>query len=561
MSAQSELYKAASKGDVQRITELLADPRIDVNHIGNGGTALYEAARKGHIDAVKVLLADPRIDVNKGTDDANTPLHAAISSKSIELVKLFLADERVDVNAMTDITYSTPLRSAIRMKNIDIIQLLLENPRVNVNEVDSNGHTYMYYAVYNDNIELVKLLLSNPRTDVNKASRMGDTPLLIAGYFQDPSILIVLLSDPRIVIDRKTAELAKNGKLSPDAREIILKFMKGDRNMLQKVTRIWNGFTRSDVAIMDTIFDTEVGASGERPPAENWSVCPVCLKYVERSEACKYMKHSCRAQGGYYNNELYNAFKYGLEEYIEWCTICGRICAGHYHYQLAPHNVMPAFADVQPGANAFSNDCILEGGGGLKEKLVRYRTLRREAKKLNKLAGKITEEEAYDRLVHAAWDAPLAGSTNVNNVMAAKKWNISAENFPPNVVAVTAAAAQENAPNVVRSAANVDALKPILHTTGENAFMGGDGPFIQFRHRQEDGTINYHADPRTDLIGQESLVTFIKYRNKNFAEEQFGYCWSYPICKARLYPDEIKGLVPDAMYEEYRKKFNKKFRG
>jgi len=35
----------------------------------------------------------------------------------------------------------------------------------------------------------------------------------------------------------------------------------------------------------------------------------------------------------------------------------------------------------------------------------------------------------------------------------------------------------------------------------------------------------------------------------------------YPVCKSKLHPEELKGHIPDELYEDYKKKFNKKFRG
>ena len=40
----------------------------------------------------------------------------------------------------------------------------------------------------------------------------------------------------------------------------------------------------------------------------------------------------------------------------------------------------------------------------------------------------------------------------------------------------------------------------------------------------------------------------------------FGLCWEHQQCKGRLYPAEIKPYVPEELYNEYRQKFNWKFR-
>jgi hypothetical protein len=58
----------------------------------------------------------------------------------------------------------------------------------------------------------------------------------------------------------------------------------------------------------------------------------------------------------------------------------------------------------------------------------------------------------------------------------------------------------------------------------------------------------------------ENLEAWLENITKNFGDDSFGYCYMYPACKAKLYPSELEGLVPEELLENYRKKFNKKFR-
>jgi hypothetical protein len=89
--------------------------------------------------------------------------------------------------------------------------------------------------------------------------------------------------------------------------------------------------------------------------------------------------------------------------------------------------------------------------------------------------------------------------------------------------------------------------------------MGEMGEVIQFHHRLDDGTLYHHVDK---YISAESLELFIAGQNGKFkTDESFGRCWAYPgDCMGKLYPEDIRGSVPDEMYNEYRQKFNWRFR-
>jgi len=86
--------------------------------------------------------------------------------------------------------------------------------------------------------------------------------------------------------------------------------------------------------------------------------------------------------------------------------------------------------------------------------------------------------------------------------------------------------------------------------------IGGEDDIVtySFNHKDREGGVD-HADM---CICEEDLTTAIQQINTNFGdlERPIGFCWFHK-CKATLYPEEIKGIVPDEVYEEYRKKFNK----
>jgi hypothetical protein len=222
-------------------------------------------------------------------------------------------------------------------------------------------------------------------------------------------------------------QFAQDNTFIPEINELIIDY--GSRFVPK-----WEGFTQSDISRLDTIFQTE-SPMGRRPDAENYSMCPICLKFVERSEACKYMTHNCSIEGGYYHKKLYKKFK-NSDGKIYWCTICNRICSGHRHYKVQPWDTPePELVPIIVGVNVFSGDCRgAEGGGGLPEKLVRFRRFKEYARELQGKIGKKTMDEAINELVEEMWNAPFAriNEARRRNILEKKQFNIPTENFTAN---------------------------------------------------------------------------------------------------------------------------------
>jgi hypothetical protein len=297
----------------------------------------------------------------------------------------------------------------------------------------------------------------------------------------------------------------------------------------------WKGFTQSDIEKFDIIFEEQ---------AAEYALCPVCLKYVERSEACMYMKHNCADSGGFYHKELYAKFK-NDEGYIGWCTICNRITKGHRHYELAPSS-LKGMPDLKPSGDPFEKDCSKTNhGGGLSEKLARFRRFREYALELQDEIGEKSEQEALEELVEETWNAPLRRERKLlKGIANTKKWNINTGRFKKNEVEANAA----NAANIPFTG-----KLPTEARGRNNIMMNDDVDILRFHHKQKDGSEEKHG------ITKETLEDFLKDKTKNFGDESFGFCFMYPGCDARLHPAEIKGHVPAALYEDYRKKFNRKF--
>ncbi len=96
-----------------------------------------------------------------------------------------------------------------------------------------------------------------------------------------------------------------------------------------------------------------------------------------------YVSHKCSDLPGFYEKNLYKKYK-GADGSISWCTICGRIARDGRHFELAPYNTeKPKLVEGTPKGGSGEEDCtLLDGGGGLPEKFLRYRQMRRTAKEL-----------------------------------------------------------------------------------------------------------------------------------------------------------------------------------
>jgi hypothetical protein len=323
---------------------------------------------------------------------------------------------------------------------------------------------------------------------------------------------------------------------------------------------MWQGWTRGDASMLDGIF-------GDDETAKNFALCPVCMKYVIRSDACMYMRHNCAdVRGGYYHYDLYDKYRNSAGE-INWCTICGRICKGHNHFELvsSKSETPPIIHSGDP----FGTSCEPSGGGGVKEKLLRFRRLREHARALQAQVGKIRWWQAMDELCEEMWDAPLNQSNTLNKMISEKKFNIPNTNFPVSLPVI------ENAPNLP-----FNGELPILYPTETEAFTNAlyidDTNIIQFRHKKANGVWNRHEGPGQQ-ISREAFVGWLKTQMEDPTAGNFGRCWQYKtasqltvlsdeekalVCDAILHPEEVKAALDLTDQEQakiaegYRKAFN-----
>ncbi len=199
----AQLAKAASRGDRQRVVELL-EAGAEVNaRDARGKTALITVAYFGHKDIAKVLIAKGA-DVNAKDTRGETPLIGAAMSGRKEIVELLIA-KGADVNAR-DRHGRTPLIRAATSGHEEIAKVLMAKGAA-VDARDALGRTPLYFAAEQGRTEVVELLLASG-ANVNAESRGGTTPLHRACNLPSKRIAEILLKQGAKVNTRSNAGIA-----------------------------------------------------------------------------------------------------------------------------------------------------------------------------------------------------------------------------------------------------------------------------------------------------------------------------------------------------------------
>ena len=498
----------------------------------DGNTSLIIASEGGRLQTIKFLIENGA-NVNVANKKGISPL-LGFSKKSKLLSKLLnmqlFIENGADVNAADNLGW-TPLLWVSKNGNLINVKILIENG-ANVNAASKLKKTALMLASNGGHLKIVKLLIEKG-ANVNDADRSGDTALILASIMGQLDIVKLLIEKgANVNAVNKHGDTA----LSLAATAEIRNYLRGLKiSKPRNTTTLWDGFTQSDLTKLDTIFENN---------AREYSTCPVCLKYINLKEACNFVNHDC-SEESYYNEHLYNTYKNDNNK-ICWCVVCGRISHGHRHYKLA--SAGSALPELEAAGDPFIPDCKgAGGGGGLQEKVARFRQLRESALELEGEVGKKTKDAALNKLVEDVWNAPLHSNNAVlKSITNTKKWNINIGRFRPNVQ--PNAVINVNAPNIP-----FNGELPTEKIGRNNATHEENIPVIVFHHKQKNGTVVDHG------IAVETLEEFIKNSSKNFGDESFGHCFMGAACDANLHPEEIKGRVSVEIYTDYKKKFNKKF--
>ncbi|AAS14111.1 ankyrin repeat domain protein [Wolbachia endosymbiont of Drosophila melanogaster] len=178
-----ELLKAAGRGDIDTVNDLI-NQGASVNATDQDGkTPLHCAAKNSHEEVVEALLGKDGIDVNLADKNKDTPLHSVLKKGNIDInvLNALLRKEGIDVN-LADKNKDTPLHSVLKKDNIDInvLNALLGAKEINVNAQDKDDRTPLHLAAKKDNIDInvLNALLGAEGIDVNIKDKLAEqTPL------------------------------------------------------------------------------------------------------------------------------------------------------------------------------------------------------------------------------------------------------------------------------------------------------------------------------------------------------------------------------------------------
>jgi ankyrin repeat protein len=496
---------------------------------------------------------------------------------------------------------------------------------------DNNAYfkDYLDFALAYPSTNIIKDLYSKLKNrlilNYNEVYMDGSTPLIKAVqlYTKAPQPWVKTMIESMVEKGANVSYIDPTGKKAIDyTTDEELKELLGEKHF--KI--LWTGFSRADIDFTNMIFEQTTHATNLaklNPDESLFSICPVCLKYIQHETGtCMYMTHSCVEQAGYngyYHKKLWDAFSYEKaydalgrdilaaqrKRVLEWCTNCGRICKGHRHYELKSIYKSGSKDIVIPGllgqGDYFATTCDKPGigGGGIKEKLNRYRRFREVVLALNdpSIIGQMAYEDAINTLVEAVWEAPLDPRRfEIRMIETQKKYNKPvANNRFPLPSELPAPPKYVYSDPTYPDASNPDLL-PLVYSKATNTIknsaydlFGDDDNIVQFRHRMANGNVNNHDGPNQQ-IALDRLIGAISLMNETPASVDFGMCWQHakdaydnidmldnkahkpPKCTAKMYPDEVLHAIQSATYSDeltkeqhlgvyayYKKLFGEKF--
>ena len=562
---------------------------------------IFLFTKREYLNILKDLVVKLHPNLNATRATGETILIYIFQNKNYEAAK-FVLENGLDINKKVNgYTYMKYIYTTFVGDNNNkkkYLKLLVDHGLGIDTPVNNNNYSFLMMEIGNNNKELFDFLIDNG-ADINHSSSDLGTPLGISllsntTYFlkkliekgadvnkpikRDQYSLLQLaianfklpLDIIKLILDSGANKEYKDLTVKKTALELANQNYNNDKEYYGKViellggeilkTEKWKGFSRSDIEKFDIFF--------EKP--FDWSCCPICLEYVERSDGCMYMAHDCAKTKHYYHKKLYDKFAYhmfqGSPKKVEWCTVCGRITENHKHYKLSvAEEPSKEKAVLNPEIQArldrgdnfafFDNaNCIGFGGGGTEEKTARFRRLREYALELQEEVDKKEQDDILQELVEEVWNAPLIRNRKIKKILEDKKWNINVKEFPENKKNNTAKNNNANAPNI-----QFNGTKPtivdddcIILAEDDDANTQETNPKFHFHHETVGG-----IDHNGIYICQKDLAKAIEIKNAEFGLEDFGKCW-WDQCEGVLHPEELKGIIPEVLYNDYRKKFNKK---
>jgi len=176
-NASTELCDAASKGDMERLKQLVTVLGVDVN-VGDYDkrTAIHLAASEGLLPVVRVLVGE--LGANHSPEDrwGGTPLNDATRHGHSE-VMTYLKSVGAVLGSMAQEDPATELCNAAHKADLRRLRFLVHKKRYNVNHGDYDKRTAIHLAASEGLLEVVTCLVTELRADSSPVDRWGNTPL------------------------------------------------------------------------------------------------------------------------------------------------------------------------------------------------------------------------------------------------------------------------------------------------------------------------------------------------------------------------------------------------
>ncbi|XP_061198218.1 E3 ubiquitin-protein ligase MIB2-like [Saccostrea echinata] len=241
MPQLTSVVKAAARGNLDSIKQILKADKRKVDNIENGVTGLQVASNNGHEKVVKFLL-ERGADINKVDKEGNTPLHFAVHGQKTAVIKLLLeqkADSSIQNSAgqtalhlaidrqqiesikalvigpcdvhVKDSQGDTSVHAAIRTRQEKILNAVLRTYQVKFHTENTSGYDMLQWAVYNNFKSAVELILARcshclPELVNRRMSNNGFTALHIAAFhnFRDCAHILITKGEMKIdMVDSK----------------------------------------------------------------------------------------------------------------------------------------------------------------------------------------------------------------------------------------------------------------------------------------------------------------------------------------------------------------------
>ncbi|KAF8033919.1 hypothetical protein BT93_C0257 [Corymbia citriodora subsp. variegata] len=194
---ESELYKAAMRGNVHSLRKLLTKDKLLLDRIMIGNhieSPLHIAAMLGHLEFVKEVLARKVELAIEQDSQGSTALHLAAAKGYTKIVASLLR-----VNPETCFVCNkyerNPLHVAAIKGHIDVLKLLIRERPDAARAVVEHGQTILHLCVKHNRMEALKFLMDNLGDDQfkNLQDEYGDSILHLAAANKQTKTIVFLI--------------------------------------------------------------------------------------------------------------------------------------------------------------------------------------------------------------------------------------------------------------------------------------------------------------------------------------------------------------------------------